>query len=135
LRRPPLEVCGLTFRLWGGAGARFANSLIRPFVNGVKDARVAIPAPLYIAAGLRGNASARTEIDLERAVLDETCGDAVAISPFERRIPDRLLSMAGSTDRRNTFCELLSWGLKEQGLSWFFIEPPGDRAGLGLGMQ
>jgi hypothetical protein len=23
----------------------------------------------------------------------------------------------GSTDRRNTFCELLSWGLKEQGLS------------------
>jgi DNA invertase Pin-like site-specific DNA recombinase len=40
--------------------------------------------------------------------------------------------VAGSTDRRNTFCELLSWGLKEQGLSWPFIEPPGDRAELGL---
>jgi hypothetical protein len=43
--------------------------------------------------------------------------------------------VAGSTDRRNTFCELLSWGLKEQGLSWSFIEPPGDRAELGLAMQ
>jgi hypothetical protein len=31
--------------------------------------------------------------------------------------------VAGSTDRRNTFCELLSRGLKEQGLSWPFIEP------------
>ena len=45
------------------------------------------------------------------------------------------VSPAGSTDRRNTFCVLLSWGLKEQGLSWPFIEPPGDRAELGLAMQ
>jgi hypothetical protein len=30
---------------------------------------------------------------------------------------------AGSTDRRNTFCELLSWGLIEQGLS-----RPGEQA-------
>jgi hypothetical protein len=26
--------------------------------------------------------------------------------------------VAGSTDRRNTFCELLSWGLKEQGAAF-----------------
>src|SRR6516164_2653318 len=43
--------------------------------------------------------------------------------------------VAGSTDRRNTFCELLSWGLKEQGLSWPFIELPGNRAELGLAIQ
>jgi hypothetical protein len=47
----------------------------------------------------------------------------------------RPLLAAGSTDRRNTFCELLSWGLKEQGLSWPFTEPPGDRAELGLAVQ
>jgi hypothetical protein len=41
-------------------------------------------------------------------------------------------SAAGSTDRRNTFCELLSWGLIEQGLSRPFIELPCDRAELGL---
>ena len=46
--------------------------------------------------------------------------------------PERPLSRVGSTDRRNTFCELLSWGLKEQGLSRPFIEPPGDRAEPGL---
>jgi len=45
------------------------------------------------------------------------------------------VSPAGSTDRRNTFCVLLSWGLKEQGLSRPFIEPPGDRAELGLAIQ
>ena len=54
---------------------------------------------------------------------------------YERDRSFRVLSLAGSTDRRNTFCELLSWGLKEQGLSWPFIEPPGDRAELGLAMQ
>jgi hypothetical protein len=45
------------------------------------------------------------------------------------------LLAAGSTDRRNTFCELLSWGLIEQGLSRPFIELPCDRAELGLAMQ
>jgi len=35
----------------------------------------------------------------------------------------------------NTFCELLSWGLIEQGLSRPFIELPFDRAELGLAMQ
>jgi len=45
------------------------------------------------------------------------------------------LCAAGSTDRRNTFCELLSWGLIEQGLSRPFIELPCDRAELGLAMQ
>jgi len=44
-------------------------------------------------------------------------------------------SPAGSTDRRNTFCELLSWGLIEQGFSWPFIELPCDRAELGLAIQ
>src|SRR5260370_40034267 len=34
------------------------------------------------------------------------------------------LLAAGSTDRCNTFCELLSWGLIEQGLSRSFIELP-----------
>src|SRR4029077_576930 len=47
----------------------------------------------------------------------------------------RPLWVAGSTDRRNTFCELLSWGLKEQGLSRPFIELPCDRAELGLAIQ
>jgi hypothetical protein len=42
---------------------------------------------------------------------------------------------AGSTDRCNTFRELLSWGLTEQGLSRPFIELPCDRAELGLAMQ
>jgi hypothetical protein len=42
---------------------------------------------------------------------------------------------AGSTDRCNTFRELLSWGLIEQGLSRPFIELPCDRAELGLAMQ
>jgi hypothetical protein len=46
-----------------------------------------------------------------------------------------VLAAAGSTDRRNTFCELLSWGLIEQGLSRPFIELPCDRAELGLAMQ
>ena len=47
----------------------------------------------------------------------------------------RPLWVAGSTDRRNTFCKLLSWGLIEQGLSWPFIELPCDCAELGLAMQ
>ena len=48
---------------------------------------------------------------------------------------ERLLCAAGSTDRRNTFCELLSWGLIEQGLSRPFIELPCDRTELGLAIQ
>jgi hypothetical protein len=42
---------------------------------------------------------------------------------------------AGSTDRCNTFCELLSWSLIEQGLSRSFIELPCDCAELGLAMH
>ena len=48
---------------------------------------------------------------------------------------ERALKRAGSTDRCNTFCELLSWGLIEQGLSRPFIELPCDRAEAGLAMQ
>jgi hypothetical protein len=47
----------------------------------------------------------------------------------------RPLSEVGSTDRRNTFCKLLSWGLIEQGLSGPFVELPCDRAELGLAVQ
>jgi hypothetical protein len=43
--------------------------------------------------------------------------------------------VAGSIDRRNTFCELLSGGLIEKGLSRPFIELPCDRAELALAMQ
>jgi hypothetical protein len=46
-----------------------------------------------------------------------------------------LLLAAGSTDRCNTFCELLSWGLVEQGLSRPFVELPRDGTELGLAMQ
>jgi hypothetical protein len=46
----------------------------------------------------------------------------------------RLRLAAGSTDRCNTFCELLSWGLIEQGLSGSFVELPCYRAELGLAM-
>jgi hypothetical protein len=45
------------------------------------------------------------------------------------------LFLVGSTDRRNTFCELLSWSLIEQGFSRPFIELPRDRAELGLAIQ
>src|ERR1035441_7558147 len=48
---------------------------------------------------------------------------------------ERPLRAAGSTDRCNTFCELLSWGLVEQGLSRPFIELPRDGTELGLAMQ
>src|ERR1700720_3443183 len=41
---------------------------------------------------------------------------------------------AGSTDRCNTFGELLSWGLIEQGLSRPFIKLPCYCAQLGLAM-
>src|SRR5258708_30108308 len=44
----------------------------------------------------------------------------------------RPLLAAGSTDRCNTFCELLSLGLIEQGLSRSFIELPCYRAELCL---
>src|ERR1700733_6558474 len=47
----------------------------------------------------------------------------------------RPITPAGSTDRRNTFGELLSWGLIEQGLSRPFIELPCDRVELGLAVQ
>ncbi len=42
---------------------------------------------------------------------------------------------ASSTDRCNTFCELLSRRLIEQGLSRPFIELPCDGAELGLAVQ
>src|SRR6202040_2482381 len=50
-------------------------------------------------------------------------------------VMERPLMAVGSTDRCNTFCELLSWGLIEQGLSRPFIELPCDRAEPGLAMQ
>lgn len=43
--------------------------------------------------------------------------------------------VAGSTDGCNTFRELLSWGLIEQGLSRPFVELPCDGAKPGLAMQ
>src|SRR5436190_12677019 len=46
----------------------------------------------------------------------------------------RLLA-ASSTDRCNTFCELLSRRLIEQGLSGPFIELPCDGTELGLAVQ
>src|SRR5580698_4058868 len=57
------------------------------------------------------------------------------VAPKELVHDERPLCGVGSTDRRNTFCELLSWGLIEQGLSRPFIELPCDRAELGLAMQ
>jgi len=64
---------------------------------------------------------------------------AAAAFPYsqgqKRTSGERPLLAAGSTDRRNTFCELLSWGLIEQGLSRPFIELPCDCAELGLAMQ
>jgi hypothetical protein len=41
---------------------------------------------------------------------------------------------AGSTGQRNTFRELVCWGLIEQGLSGPFIELPCYRAEFGLAM-
>src|SRR4029077_16571983 len=43
--------------------------------------------------------------------------------------------VASSTDRCNTFCELLSRRLIEQGLSRPFVELPCDGAELGLAVQ
>lgn len=47
----------------------------------------------------------------------------------------RPLSAASSTDRCNTFCELLSRRLTEQGLSRPFVELPRDGTELGLAVQ
>src|ERR1700738_2424282 len=68
------------------------------------------------------------------------CNARVDLCPLwtdrkNRDLGERLLLAAGSTDRCNTFCELLSWGLIEQGLSRPFIELPCDRAEPGLAMQ
>jgi hypothetical protein len=54
------------------------------------------------------------------------CNARVDLCPLwtdrkNRDLGERLLLAAGSTDRCNTFCELLSWGLIEQGLSRSFI--------------
>ena len=48
---------------------------------------------------------------------------------------DRLLLAAGSTDRCNTFCELLSRRLIEQGLARPFIELSSDSTELSLAVQ
>ena len=61
---------------------------------------------------------------------------------LERHVPathvlrsiDRFVA-ASSTDRCNTFCELLSRRLIEQGLSRPFIELPCDGTELGLAVQ
>src|SRR3954454_20960964 len=57
-------------------------------------------------------------------------GHLIALKPSE--CP---LWGAGSTDRCNTFCELLSRRLIEQGLSRPFVELPGDGTELGLAVQ
>jgi len=57
------------------------------------------------------------------------------LSDMSGRADDVCCWGAGSTDRRNTFGELLSWGLIEQGLSRPFIELPCDRVELGLAVQ
>src|SRR6187399_3195827 len=49
--------------------------------------------------------------------------------------PEGRLLTASSTDRCNTFCELLSRRLIEQGLSRPFIELPCDGTELGLAVQ
>ena len=57
---------------------------------------------------------------------------AVGLRDGNRRRP---LCAASSTDRCNTFCELLSRRLIEQGLSRPFIELPCDSTELGLAVQ
>src|SRR3981189_3017804 len=52
-----------------------------------------------------------------------------------RHSVERPLFPASSTDRCNTFCELLSRCLIEQGLSRPFIELPCDSTELGLAVQ
>src|ERR1700730_9225221 len=51
-----------------------------------------------------------------------------------QRLREGPVLAAGSTDRCNTFGELLSWGLIEQGLSRPFIKLPSYCAQLGLAM-
>src|SRR6266850_3044415 len=50
-------------------------------------------------------------------------------------LAERPLCAASSTDRCNTFCELLSRRLIEQGLSRPFVELPCDGTELGLAVQ
>jgi hypothetical protein len=51
-----------------------------------------------------------------------------------RLVRGRPLLAAGSTGQRNTFRELVCWGLIEQGLSGSFVELPCYRAEFGLAM-
>ena len=58
------------------------------------------------------------------------------LSRTQRRMPTECpFKGAGSTDRCNTFCELLSRRLIEQGLSGPFIELPCDGTELNLAVQ
>ena len=70
--------------------------------------------------------------------MDRGDGSQLPLSPRKRtKLGHSLMAAlaAGSTDRCNTFCELLSWRLIEQGLSRPFIEPPSDGAELSLAVQ
>ena len=66
--------------------------------------------------------------------LLQPTGPVIALSRHLKFIQCQLCA-ASSTDRCNTFCELLSRRLIEQGLSRPFIELSGYRAKLGLAMQ
>jgi hypothetical protein len=71
---------------------------------------------------------------------DERCLDApatlAAAQGFRKRTAQTTKrSPESSTDRRNTLGEGLRWGSIEQGLSWPFVELPGDGAELGLAVQ
>src|SRR5947207_4563855 len=70
---------------------------------------------------------------IQRAVV--SVAQTYINSPVALSEKERLLLTAGSTDRCNTFCELLSRRLIEQGLSRPFIELPCDGAELGLAVQ
>jgi len=48
---------------------------------------------------------------------------------------ERQIMAAGSTDRRNTLCELLRWRLILQDLAWPLIQLARDGAQLCLGMN
>jgi hypothetical protein len=86
-----------------------------------REAAISVPGPRNVRLGNRGFSS----IFVSLWHLSDLAG----------RADDVCCWGAGSTDRRNTFGELLSWGLIEQGFSRPFIELPCDRVELGLAVQ
>jgi hypothetical protein len=100
-------------------------------------ARKTVPGPLTDTQKDKATSSAKDHPSDGLGVNDPV-GRRRAIKAFVSRCVCGLqcpLWVAGSTDRCNTFCELLSWGLIEQGLSGPFVELPCDCAELGLAMQ